>query len=105
MERLQKAREKIEEFSKEHSRTKGEMGAIQNQVKEQEQKCKDDFHCEISELPALISQLRQEAEKALTNAEIILGLREGVINENKEIIPSPSVNVEKNKTDEDSLFE
>jgi predicted RNase H-like HicB family nuclease len=57
----------------------GEQGALQNQLKELEAKCKADFDCKIEDLPGFISQLKSEAEAALANAEVILGLREGTV--------------------------
>ncbi len=44
-----------------------------------ESKCKADFDCAIADLPGFIDQLKGEAETALKNAEVILGLREGTV--------------------------
>lgn len=79
LQRLQKAREKAEELSREKSRLTGELGALQNQQKELEAKCKADFDCTIADLPGFISKLREESEAALVNAEVILGMREGEV--------------------------
>ena len=79
IQRLQKARDKAEELSREKSRLTGEQGALQNQLKELETKCKKDFDCTIDDLPGFISQLKSEAETAIINVEVILGLREGTV--------------------------
>lgn len=76
---MQKAREKVEEFSREKSRLTGEKGALQNQRQEFETKCQTDFTCTIDELPALVQQVKSEAETALCNSEVILGIREGTV--------------------------
>ena len=79
VQRLQKARERAEELSREKSRLTGEQGALQNQLKELEGKCKTDFDCTIDALPEFITQLKTEAEAAIINAEVILGIREGTV--------------------------
>jgi len=84
MQRLQKARVKAEELSREKSRITGELGALQNQMKDLETKCKTDFDCTINDLPAFITRLKDESGIALTNAEIILGMREGTV-----VVPKP----------------
>ena len=90
LQRLQKARAKAEDFSREKSRLTGELGALQNQLKDLEAKCKADFECTIAELPEFISQLRTEAGTALANAEIILGMREGEV-QKPVVASSPKV--------------
>ena len=79
MSRIQKARELAESLAREKSRITGELGALQNQLKDLETKCKTDFDCTIGDLPEFISQLKTEAETALSNAEIILGLKQGTV--------------------------
>ena len=79
MSRIQKARELAESLSREKSRITGELGALQNQLKDLETKCKADFDCTISELPEFIITLKTEAETALSNAEVILGLKQGTV--------------------------
>lgn len=92
LQRLQKAREKVEEFSREKSRLTGERGALQNQRQEFETKCQTDFTCKIDELPALVQQVKAEAETALVNSEIILGIREGVVTPAPVVVtPAPVV--------------
>jgi hypothetical protein len=79
LQRLQKAREKCEEFSKEKSRLSGETGALRSQIEDLETKTKTDFGCDVKALPGLVQQLRSEAETALSNSEIILGMKTGTI--------------------------
>ena len=55
------------------------MGALKKQLEDLESKCKTDFECAIEDLPAFIQQLKEEAETALANAEIILGMRQGTV--------------------------
>ena len=81
MSRIQKARDLAESLSREKSRITGELGALQNQLQELGSKCKNDFDCNIEELPEFITQLKIEAEKSLSNAEIILGLKQGTVQE------------------------
>lgn len=103
LERLQKAREKVDTLNQEKSRITGELGALQTQIEAMETKCQTEFGCAISDLPDLIERLKTEAEAALVNAEIILGLREGKVS-----LPPPAsnaVDVKKTKTvDEDGLL-
>ena len=73
---LQKARSKAEELTKEKSRIAGEIGALEKQLLEIETKCKTDFGCDVLGLPVLITELREESEAEIVEAEIILGLRE-----------------------------
>ncbi len=89
MKRLQKARERAEEVQREHSRLTGERGALQNQVRDIEVKCKADFECEPSALPELVNRLKSESETAITNAEIILGMRTGTVQRTVET-PTPT---------------
>jgi predicted nucleic acid-binding Zn-ribbon protein len=79
IERLQKARSKAEELSREKSRLSGELGALEKQKKDLEDKCVQEFDCDISELPEMIDAFMTEAEVALNNAEVILGLKVGTI--------------------------
>jgi len=63
------------------------LGALQNQQKELEAKCRADFDCAIADLPGFITQLRAESETALINAEVILGMREGEVRPAVAIAP------------------
>lgn len=50
---------------------------LQQQLQALEAKAKEQFDCSIGDLPAFVDQLKVEAEQAICNAEVILGLREG----------------------------
>lgn len=81
------------------------MTALQNQLEELERKCKQDFECKIADLPEFNKRLREEAETALLNAEVILGIREGTVQVVKEapaIAPKKTI-VHKPSEDADSL--
>ena len=95
MQRLQKARERAEELSREKSRLTGEQGALQNQIKDLETRCKSDFDCSIDDLPGFIAQLKSEAETAIVNAEVILGLREGTVTPPASVAASTPIAVTK----------
>lgn len=59
-------------------------------MKDIETKCSADFNCTIDDLPAFITRLKDESEKALTNAEIILGMREGsVVVPQQQVVSTP----------------
>ena len=77
VERLNQARVKAQELTQEKSRIAGELDALKKRQSELESKCKEEFDCNVEELPELIKQLSEEAEKSLSDAEKILGLREG----------------------------
>jgi hypothetical protein len=88
----------------------GEKGLLQGQLKDIEFKCKEDFKCELSELPGFIQHAKNEAEESLSNAEIMLGLKTGTIKEAPKSIPvipeKENVVIPKSKQsqkDEDSL--
>ena len=49
---------------------------LQQQLQALEAKAKEQFDCSIGDLPAFVDQLKVEAEQAICNAEVILGLRE-----------------------------
>jgi predicted nuclease with TOPRIM domain len=74
--RLGEARARVDELTKERSRIAGELGAVQKRLEELEKKCQAEFECKVDELPALVAQMEDEAEKALSQAEQILGLVE-----------------------------
>jgi len=70
-------RAKAEEMSREKSRITGELGALKKRLDEMEAKCRKDFDCGVEELPALITQFKAEAKKAISNAEAILESKSG----------------------------
>lgn len=74
--RLNTARTRLEELSKESSRLSGELGAVKKRCEEVESKCQTEFGCSTAELPGVIEQMRQTADATLAEVEISLGLRE-----------------------------
>jgi len=107
LQRLQNARQEAENLAREKSRITGELGGLQKQLQDLEAKCKTDFDCKMSELPALIQQLKTEAEDALVNAEVILGMREGTKTAPSQAPSKTAATrvpaIAKTHTDEDSL--
>jgi predicted nucleic acid-binding Zn-ribbon protein len=75
IKRLETARARAESLSKEKSRLTGELDSHKKRLSEIEKKVKDEFQCGIDQLPALITEFGNEAEKSLCEAEVILGLR------------------------------
>jgi len=76
MERLNTAREKVEEVKKNKARLSGELDGLKKQKAEKEKECKEKFKVPVEELPALSKKLKQEAEENLQEAEKVLGLKE-----------------------------
>ena len=72
MKRLQDARKKAEEVSRRRQRIAGELDGHTKRLGELEKKCRDDYGCEVAELPGLSAQLEKEAEKAIAEAERLL---------------------------------
>lgn len=66
------------------------MGELDSQKKRQEElekKCKEDFDCAVGDLPALIDGFKMEADKSVTKAEVMLGMKEdGLVDESGESI-------------------
>ena len=108
LQRLQKTRTKIEEVQREKSRMTGELAVLQNQSSEYEKKSTEDFGCDISSLPNFVKQLKEESETALYNAEVILGMREGIIKQSPVASSEPASQpvaetVQKEEVDSDIL--
>ena len=72
MKRLQDARKKADEVSKRRQRIAGELDGHMKRLAELEKKCRDDYGCEVDELPSLSTQLEKEAEKSIAEAERLL---------------------------------
>ena len=84
MERLNAVRKKAEEVDREKSRISGELGTHKKRQQELSKKCKDEFECDIDELPKLVEGLNKQAEESLQQAEIVLGMREGTVKSEKK---------------------
>ena len=66
------------------------MGELDSQKKRQEElekKCKEDFDCAVGDLPGLIDGFKTEADKSVTKAEVMLGMKEGESREPTEVEP------------------
>lgn len=105
MERLNTVRKKAEEVDREKSRIAGELGTHKKRQEELQKKCKEEFDCKIEELPALVKDLNKQAEKSLSQAEIVLGLKEGDV-EPEAKSEEPKAKPEKEKSElEEALDE
>ena len=97
MQRLQAARKMAEEVSRRRQRIAGELDGHMKRSAELEKKCRDDYGCEVGELPHLRIQLEQEAEKSIAEAERLLSVpalpvkAESPKEENKPESKSPPV--------------
>jgi hypothetical protein len=72
MRRLQDARKKAEDVSRRRQRISGELDGHLKRLSELEKKCRDDYGCEVGELPGLSAKLEKEAERAIIEAERLL---------------------------------
>jgi DNA repair ATPase RecN len=72
MRRLQDARKKAEDVSRRRQRIAGELDGHLKRLAELEKKCRDDYGCEVAELPGLSAKLEKEAERAIVEAERLL---------------------------------
>jgi len=72
MRRLQDARKKAEDVSRRRQRISGELDGHLKRLAELEKKCRDDYGCEVGELPGLSAKLEKEAERAIIEAERLL---------------------------------
>jgi len=72
MKRLERAKAKVEELTRTKERLLGVVEAKKAQVKELEEKAREDFECEIDEIPDLVEKLDAEATAALQKAEKLL---------------------------------
>jgi predicted nucleic acid-binding Zn-ribbon protein len=74
MERLKNARAKVEELARKKERISGQLEAKRKRVNELEAKARDEFDCEVNEIPDLVEKLDAEATEALNKAERMLGM-------------------------------
>lgn len=72
MQRLEAAKEKVEELSKRKERLSGVLETKKAQVDELEKKAREEFDCEVDEIPDLVEKLDAEATAALEKAERLL---------------------------------
>jgi uncharacterized membrane-anchored protein YhcB (DUF1043 family) len=72
MKRLQEARKKAEDVARRRQRIAGELDGHLKRSAELEKKCREDYGCEVDELPSLSTRLEKEAEKSIAEAEHLL---------------------------------
>jgi hypothetical protein len=72
MERLNRAKDKVDELTRTKERLSGILETKKARVDELERKAKDEFDCEVADIPSLVEKLDKEAEEALQKAEKLL---------------------------------
>ena len=77
IKRLETAKKKAEEEAQKRSRLTGELDGIKKQLKDVKTECNEKFDCEVKELPGMIKELDELAEKNVLEAETLLGINEG----------------------------
>lgn len=72
IDRLNQARRKVETVKQRRMRLEGELNAHNENLGKLEQRSRDEFECEVDELPTLIEKLEKEGSEALAEAEKLL---------------------------------
>lgn len=72
MQRLNKAKASLEELTATKERLNGVLETKRARVQELEEKARNDFGCEIEDIPDLVEKLDKEAQEALEKAERLL---------------------------------
>ena len=72
MQRLKDANQQVEELTRKKDRYSGIFETKKARVEELEKKTKEEFDCDVSEIPDLVEKLDKEAEEALCKAESML---------------------------------
>jgi len=72
MERLQRARDRVDSLGREQSKIQGSIERLREQIGEMEAKAVKEFGCGIDSLPALVESLKEQIETNLKLAEDIL---------------------------------
>ena len=75
VKRLNIARQKVEEISREKSRLSGELDSLTKRLEELEVKTKEEYDCTIDQLPQLKADFDVHSEESLNKAETILGIK------------------------------
>lgn len=81
--RLNVARAEAQRVATEGSRLEGVLASAKKRRDELEKQCKDKFDCPVSGLGELIEEFESVAEKELKQAERILGLAEGAVEDSE----------------------
>lgn len=72
MERLDEATKRVEELARTKERLGGVLETKRARVEELEKKARDEFDCEVAEIPDLVEKLDAEATEALEKVEKLL---------------------------------
>jgi hypothetical protein len=72
IDRLNQARRKVEQVQQRRMRFEGELNAHNESLGKLEQRSRDEFECEVDELPDLIEKLEKEGSDSLAKAEELL---------------------------------
>jgi predicted nucleic acid-binding Zn-ribbon protein len=72
LKRVQTARQRCDEVSRQKSRVSGELDAARRRYAETEKKCKETFDCLPVELPEIREQMAAEGRRLVEEAEAIL---------------------------------
>lgn len=70
--RLKKAKENVDEITRRKERLSGVLETRKSRVEELEKQARDEFDCDIADIPDIVERLDQEAEEVLAKAEKML---------------------------------
>jgi transcriptional regulator len=85
IKRLHEAKKKAEDISNRKQRITGELDGHQKRLSELEKKCKEEYDCEVTDLPGLIDQLEKEADISISEAERILSVPATVVEQENPV--------------------
>ena len=74
MQRLTRAREKVDSIRTRRMQLQAEVGVHHKTLAELEKQSREEFDCEVDDLPDLIQKLEREGEEAVARAEKLLGM-------------------------------
>jgi hypothetical protein len=72
MERLNRARTRVEELTRNKERQSAIVETKRARVEELEKKAREEFDCEVAEIPDLLEEMDRKADEALAKAEKML---------------------------------
>jgi hypothetical protein len=72
MERLNRARTRVEELTRNKERQSAIVETKRARVEELEKKAREEFDCEVAEIPDLLEEMDSKADEALAKAEKML---------------------------------
>lgn len=76
MHRVETARRRVDELKGRKNRLEGEVETHRRRMGEIEAKCREEYDCEVGQLPGMIEGLEREAEQAVAKAEELLNGRD-----------------------------